>query len=117
VGIGYVLREGDGIVVLDLDHCVWGDRLADWAQAIVDRCPDTYIELSASGRGLHIWGRGELPDGRGRRIRRPDGTAVELYDRSRYVALGTRWKTAPLVLADLTDLIATVLERDRTAVA
>jgi primase-polymerase (primpol)-like protein len=102
-GLGYVLRAGDGVVCIDLDHCVWGDRLSTWAQAIVDRCPPTYVELSPSGSGLHIWGRGEVA--RGRRIRRPDGTAVEVYGAGRYIALGTRWRSAPLELADLSELV------------
>lgn len=104
VGLGYVLADGDGIVCIDLDHCLWGDRLSDWARRVLDACPPTFVEVSASGRGLHIWGRGHVAQGR--RIRRPDGTAVEIYGQGRYVALGERWRNAPLTLADLTDVIA-----------
>ncbi|WP_083678517.1 bifunctional DNA primase/polymerase [Nocardiopsis sp. CNR-923] len=103
VGLGYVLRQGDGVVCIDLDHCLWGDRVSDWAQRILDRCPSTFVERSASGSGLHIWGRGEMP--RGRRIRRDDGSAVEVYGTGRYIALGERWRSAPLQLADLTEVI------------
>lgn len=104
VGLGYVLRQGDGIVCIDLDHCVRPDgTLEPWAQRIIDRAPATFVELSASGAGLHLWGRGEMP--RGRRIRQADGTAVEVYGTGRYIALGKRWRSAPLHLADLTPLI------------
>lgn len=83
VGIGFVLN-GDGIGVIDLDHCVVGGTVAPWAQAFLDANPDTFTELSVSGTGLHIWGL--IPPGPGRRIR--DGERnVEVYSTGRYVAL------------------------------
>ena len=104
VGLGYVLRQGDGIVCIDLDHCVRPDgSLEPWAQRIVDRAPATFVETSPSGTGLHLWGRGEMP--RGRRIRRGDGANIEVYGTGRYIALGERWRSTPLELADLTSLI------------
>lgn len=104
VGLGYVLRQGDGIVCIDLDHCVRPDgSLEPWASTIVDRAPGTYIETSPSGTGLHLWGHGELA--RGRRIRRDDGANIEVYGTGRYIALGERWQSSPLELADLSPLI------------
>ena len=104
VGLGYVLRQGDGIVCIDLDHCVRPDgSLEPWAAEIVDRAPATFVETSPSGTGLHLWGRGELA--RGRRIRRDDGAQIEVYGTGRYIGLGERWRSTPLELADLTPLI------------
>jgi primase-polymerase (primpol)-like protein len=106
-GLGYVLADGDGIVCLDLDHCLDHcldrGRLAPWAVEILDACPPTFVEVSPSGTGLHIWGRGHLE--RGRRIRRPDGAAIEAYGTGRYIALGHRYQQAPLALADLSEAI------------
>ena len=34
VGVGYVLAEGDGIVCIDLDHCLDDGKLAPWARTI-----------------------------------------------------------------------------------
>ena len=106
VGLGYVLAGGDGIVCVDLDHCLDDGRLAPWARAILDSCPASYTEVSPGGDGLHIWGRGELE--RGRRIRR-DGAAIEVYGQGRYVAMtGARFEASPLQLADLSAVVASL---------
>jgi primase-polymerase (primpol)-like protein len=101
-GLGFVL-DGDGLVCIDLDHCLDGDQIADWAAAILQDCPPTYTEISPSGTGLHLWGLGHLDHGR--RIRRPDGAAIEIYGTGRYIALGYRHQDAPAELADLTEVI------------
>lgn len=102
-GIGFVLN-GDGIVCLDLDGCIDSSgRIAQWAKDVLDRCPATWIELSVSGTGLHVWGRGRV--GVGRRIR--DGERkVEVYGRGRYIALGEPWPGSPPVLGDLSEVLA-----------
>lgn len=106
VGLGYVLAEGDGIVCIDLDHCLVDGELAVWARAILDRCPATYAEISPGGDGLHVWGLGELK--RGRRMRQ-GGAAVEVYGQGRYVAMtGRRFENAPLGLADLSGVVASL---------
>lgn len=100
-GPGFVLA-GDGIVCVDLDHAVSGGRVAPWARELLAMCPDTYVEVSRSGTGLHVWGYGMV--GVGRRIR--DGAVcVEVYGRERYIALGTRRRGAPLRLAPITALL------------
>lgn len=85
-GPGFVLN-GDGIVCIDLDHCLVDGVLEPWAQVIVDMVPATYIEVSPSGDGLHVWGCGELE--RGRRIR-VDGGMVEAYATGRYLTVTKR---------------------------
>lgn len=105
-GLGFVL-DGDGLVCIDLDHCLDGDQVADWAAAILKDCPPTYIEISPSGTGLHIWGNGHLD--RGRRIRRADGAHIEVYGAGRYIALGRPYGNVPAELADLSEVINTLL--------
>lgn len=96
-GIGYVL--GAGIGCIDLDHCITDGTVAAWAQAVVDANPGTYIEVSRSGEGLHIFGR--LDEGPGRNYRDGD-RAIEVYSTGRYIALtGNRHGSAPLRLAAL----------------
>lgn len=107
VGLGYVLAAGDGIVCIDLDHCLTDGELAAWARVILDRCPATYTEISPGGDGLHVWGLGELE--RGRRMRR-GGESIEVYGRGRYVAVtGRRFEGSPVQLADLSEAVASLI--------
>jgi primase-polymerase (primpol)-like protein len=106
-GLGFVLSDVDDIVCLDLDHCMnpLTGRLAPWAAAILRDAGATYVEASPSGDGLHIWGRANVRQGR--RIRRPDGTAVEVYGTGRYIAMtGRRHGSSPSILADISTLVA-----------
>ncbi|MEV8637783.1 bifunctional DNA primase/polymerase [Streptosporangium sp. NPDC051023] len=107
VGLGFVLN-GDGIVCLDLDHCIIDGRAAPWAREILARLPRTYVEVSASGTGLHIFGRGHVPVGR--RIRREDGAHIEAYGNGRFIAVtGDRFESAPSVLADLSGVLTELI--------
>lgn len=107
VGLGYVLTAGDGVVCIDLDHCLDEEGLAAWAREILDRCPPTFVEVSPSGDGLHVWGHGELK--RGRRMRQ-GGSSVEVYGQGRYVAMtGRRFENASLELADLSEVVASLV--------
>lgn len=104
-GAGYVLTVADDIVCIDLDHVVSGGGvLADWAAQLLDRLPETFIELSQSGTGLHVWGRGRLIQGR--RVAMPGGAGLEVYGDRRYIAMtGQAWRGAPSVLADLSGVV------------
>jgi putative DNA primase/helicase len=63
-GLGFVFCSGDPYTGIDLDDCVSEDgEIAGWALEIV-RYFDSYTELSATGRGLHIVIRGDIPNRR-----------------------------------------------------
>lgn len=95
-GVGFMLGGGFGCI--DLDHSITAGVVADWARAVLDANPDTYVEVSRSGEGLHIFGL--LPESGGRVIR--DGRNIEVYSRERYIALtGARFESAPNKLAPL----------------
>lgn len=91
--IGYVL--GGGIGCIDLDHCIHPDgTLTPGAQAIVDHYPDSWIEVSPSGEGLHIWGT--APELKGLR-RTWHGQTIEFYSKSRYITItGHTWQPGTL---------------------
>ncbi|MFD3517720.1 bifunctional DNA primase/polymerase [Streptomyces sp. NPDC058657] len=108
-GLGFVLN-GDGVVCLDLDHCIAPDGgLAAWAQNIFDAAADsTWVEVSRSGTGLHIWGLGALPHGR--RITLDGGGSVELYADGRYIAVtGATFGGTPQRLSSVQHLIDALL--------
>ena len=99
-GLGFAL--GDGIACIDLDHCLVDGVLADWAKPIVRACRGTYMEISPSGDGLHIFGYAHVGTGRRR-------NGIEVYDRDRYMTVTMRrYKRAPLVLRDLSDVVAAI---------
>ena len=63
-GLGFVFSSADPYTGIDLDDCVGGDgEIALWALEIA-RYFDSYTELSATGTGLHIIVRGDVPNRR-----------------------------------------------------
>lgn len=79
-GVGFVFN-GDGIVGVDLDKCIdEGGEIETWAAEVVRRFA-TYAERSPSGRGLHLFVRGDLPEGVGR-VNNEAG--VEMYGKGRF---------------------------------
>lgn len=85
-GFGFMLGNGFGCI--DLDHCVDGGVVAGWALRILELCPPTYVELSLSGTGLHVFGW--IREDRGRRIDVAGGGGIEIYSRARFIAT-TGW--------------------------
>ena len=63
-GLGFVFCSGDPYTGIDLDDCVdENGEIALWALEIT-RYFDSYRELSATGTGLHIIVRGDVPNRR-----------------------------------------------------
>lgn len=95
-GVGFVLGAGIGCV--DLDHCIVDGEMLPWAADVVEANPGTYIEVSRSGDGLHIFGH--LAEAPGRLVR--DGRSIEVYSTGRYIALtGNTYRNAPARLEPL----------------
>lgn len=61
-GIGFVFRDGQGLVGIDLDKCrdPATGTIEPWASTIIDRVR-SYTEVSQSGTGVHIIARGRIP--------------------------------------------------------
>lgn len=95
-GVGFVL--GGGIGCLDLDHCLTPSGLTSFARRVLEALPSTYVEVSPSGTGLHVFGW--VPERLGRR--RP---GVEVYSRARYMTVtGVPFEGSPAVLGDLDEV-------------
>lgn len=106
-GLGFAL--GGGFACIDLDHCYDArGYLADWARMLTAPVLGrTWIEISPSGDGLHIWGR--CGERKGVKVR--GLMDVEAYSQGRYMTYtGHAWRDSPAKLADLTFLFD-VIER------
>jgi primase-polymerase (primpol)-like protein len=78
-GIGFVFTKNDPYVGIDLDKCrdpATGD-VEPWATKLLSNI-DTYTELSPSGKGFHLIGKGKMP-AKGRRK-----DQIEIYETGRY---------------------------------
>jgi len=110
-GLGFVFTTECGIIGIDIDKCLTDIEVVDAdgsgessesdaevarivkqpnevAAAILEKVPPTYIEISPSGRGLHIFLRGEMPRGGNKNSEH----GVEMYGNKRYFTMtGNRW--------------------------
>jgi putative DNA primase/helicase len=78
-GLGFVFSSADPYTGIDIDNCVDGDgEIALWALEIA-RYFDSYTELSATGSGLHIIVRGDVPNRR--------KGEVEVYSSKRFFTM------------------------------
>ena len=93
-GVGIVLN-GDGLVGVDIDHCVSDGVPSPKAMALLDRLGANYIEVSPSGTGLRALGYGEQLDaGVNGSL---DGLKAEFYSTGRYLTLtGKTIKAGPI---------------------
>jgi len=85
-GIGFVFSSADPFVGIDLDDCRNPEscEVAPWAQKIISRVQEGYIEISPSGRGVHIIVEGSVRDGGMRKGK------VEMYGRGRFFTVTGR---------------------------
>ena len=80
-GLGFMIS--DGIVFVDVDHCISYDGAIDErGKDILAAFPESYAEISQSGRGIHIFTRGEIPKSFNNRK-----TGVEMYNFGRFCAI------------------------------
>lgn len=84
--IGFVITAADPFWCLDVDSALQPD--GTWSRLALDlvaALPGTAVEVSQSGRGLHIWGQGVVPPHAKKRV----DLGIELYDDLRFIAIGS----------------------------
>lgn len=62
-GVGFVFTEADPFFFLDIDGCL-DEATQQWspvAQQMLAAFPGAAVEVSSSGKGLHIFGSGQVP--------------------------------------------------------
>jgi hypothetical protein len=85
IGVGMVFAEHHGNFFVDIDHCLQPD--GSWSPVAVQLCQvfaGAYIEVSSSGTGIHIIGKGVAPVGHSTRN---TALGLEVYTTGRYCAL------------------------------
>jgi hypothetical protein len=83
-GVGFLFTESDPFWFVDADNCLMPD--GEWSPVAIDlgqRLSGAAIEVSQSGKGLHIFGSGVVP----RHACKNIAAGLELYTESRFVAL------------------------------
>ena len=91
-GIGFVFCGADPFVGIDLDGCrdAESGEVAPWAQRIISRVQEGYVEASPSGTGVHIIVEGTAGGGRTRKKVRLKGQVVgeiEMYGHGRFFTI------------------------------
>jgi hypothetical protein len=106
-GVGFVLSPDDPFTAIDLDACRDPEtgELEEWAQEVVGAF-DSYTEVSPSGRGIHVFVRGELPPGGNRR------GPIEMYSASRFLTFsGDHIAGTPLTIEERSAKLAKLHRR------
>lgn len=83
-GVGFVFTADCGFWFLDIDGALQGGQWSPLATELCQLFPGAAIEVSNSGKGLHIFGRGHIPLHACKNV--PLG--LELYHEGRFVMLG-----------------------------
>ncbi len=86
--ISFVLTDNDPFFFLDIDNCLeLSGEWSDLSKQLVSRFPGAAVEVSQSGKGLHVIGKGETPEHGCRNT----ALNLEFYTEKRHISLtGTR---------------------------
>lgn len=63
-GLGFVLTPESGMFFVDIDDALHDGKWNDITNELIARLPGAFVEVSQSGRGVHIIGTGTPPPGR-----------------------------------------------------
>jgi putative DNA primase/helicase len=81
-GLGFVFSSGDPFVGIDFDKCRDPEtgEVAAKVLEYIGKFEDAYVEISTSGKGIHLITQGKLREGKRR-------GKVEMYGQGRFFAL------------------------------
>lgn len=82
-GIAFVFADTDPYFFVDIDGAWDGTQWSPLAVELCAKFAGAAVEVSSSGKGLHIFGRGVAPNHR----KRNDRLGLEFYTEGRFVAL------------------------------
>ena len=84
--VGLVITAADDLFCIDIDGAATPAGWSPLSQQIVAALPGCMIEVSQSGRGLHVWGRYPNPPPH---IKKRIDLHIEAYTEGRFIAIGT----------------------------
>ena len=101
-GIGFVFSKDDPHVGIDLDNCrdLKTGEIEPWAQELI-QLAKTYSEVSPSGTGVKLWGKGRIPGNKGKRNDHYQTGGIEMYPHHRFFTVtGQHLDGTPLEIAE-----------------
>lgn len=106
-GVGFVFTPNDPFFFVDIDKCLNADN-DTWSPVAMDlmtRLNGAAVEVSQSGRGLHIIGQGQTPNHSCKNI----ALGIEMYTERRFVAL-TGERMVGNAAVDCTEALAPLVD-------
>lgn len=99
-GIGFVFTKEDPYIAVDFDKCI--EKSTGFVYPSIEQdilSLGSYTEISQSGSGIHVIGRGENPDPGGKGSKKGN---FEMYSKERYFALtGVVYRDSPKTINDI----------------
>ena len=103
-GLAFALVKG--ITFIDIDNAIKdGEIVLPEAKRLLELLPDTYVEKSVSGTGIHILLKGSLPSDA---YRRNDRAGIEAYDTRRFICMTGDVLNASREIKDYSDRIGQI---------
>lgn len=82
--LGFAITSGCGYWFADIDHSIGEGRFTAIGEWSYNLFPGAFYEVSSSGTGFHLIGRGVVPE----HSSRDDARGIEFYTESRGIAFG-----------------------------
>lgn len=83
----FALSSGDPYLCIDIDHCIDAQGVSDGTvQSYIDHF-EAYVEISASGNGVHIFFPGHKPSAKANYRLPPSDLTAEIYESERFIVI------------------------------
>jgi len=106
-GIGFVFTTNDPFWVVDIDGAYTEEGWSPLALELIAALPTALVEVSQSGRGLHIIGSGVIPP----HAKKNTALHIECYHEMRFLALGRQESAYGDAGSDLSEYLPTVIAK------
>lgn len=108
-GVGFVFTVNDPFFFIDVDECIKPEGYTPIVAELAALLPNAVMEVSHSGRGLHIFGMGQATTER--RVKDKTNLLFDLYTDDRFVALTGTGICGTMLQYDYTPSLAVLVER------